>query len=41
MRYLTIDEIKALNREIPNERQRLAVLVAFEHGLRVIEVINP
>lgn len=40
MRYLTIDEIKALNREIPNERQRLAVLVAFEHGLRVSEVIN-
>ena len=40
MRYLTIDEIKSLNRQIPNERQRLAVLVAFEHGLRISELIN-
>ena len=40
MRYLTQDEIKALIREIPNERFKLAIKVGFCHGVRVSELIN-
>lgn len=40
MKHLSQDEIKALLREIPDERQRLMFKVAFLHGLRVSELIN-
>jgi type 1 fimbriae regulatory protein FimB len=40
MKHLTQDEIKALLREIPDERQRLMLRVAFLHGLRVSEVVS-
>ena len=40
MKYLTLEEIKALNRQIPNPRQRLAILMGFNHGLRVSEVLG-
>ena len=38
MRYLTPEEIKALLREIPNERWRLMIRVGFLHGLRISEL---
>lgn len=40
MKYLTIPEIKALLANVPNERQRLMLLVGFNHGLRVSELIG-
>src|ERR1039458_4994434 len=40
MRYLTEEEIKALIKEIPSERFKLAIKVGFLHGLRVSEVIG-
>ena len=40
MQHLTQDEIKRLVREIPDERQRLMILVGFLHGLRVSELIT-
>jgi integrase/recombinase XerD len=40
MKHLSQDEIKALLREIPNERHKLMIRVAFLHGLRCSEVIN-
>lgn len=40
MNHLTQDELKALLREVPNERQRLMIKVGFLHGLRVSELIN-
>jgi integrase/recombinase XerD len=40
MQHLTLDEIKKLVAEMPNERHRLMVLVGLFHGLRVSELIN-
>jgi integrase len=40
MQHLTMDEIKRLVEAIPNARQKLMILVGFEHGLRVSELIN-
>ena len=40
MKHLTIDELKALLKEIPDSRQRLMFKVGFLHGLRVSELIN-
>ena len=40
MQALTQDEIKALIRQIPNERHKLMIRVGFLHGLRVSELIN-
>lgn len=40
MQYLTPEEIKAIVREISNDRHKLMVLVAYNHGLRASEVIN-
>lgn len=40
MYHLTTEEIKGLLREVPNERQKLMLKVAFLHGLRVSELIN-
>ena len=40
MKHLTIDELKALLKEIPTDRQRLMIKVGFLHGLRVSELIN-
>lgn len=40
MNHLSQDEIKDLIREIPNDRQRLMIRVAFLHGLRVSELVN-
>jgi integrase len=40
MQHLTQPEIKALLKEIPNERQRLMIVVGFLHGLRVSELLN-
>lgn len=40
MHHLALDEFKTLIREVPNDRQKLMLKVAFLHGLRVSEVIN-
>ncbi len=40
MHYLDRSELKSLLAAIPDDRNRLMVLVAFHHGLRVSEVIN-
>ena len=40
MEHLTIDELKALLKEISTDRQRLMIKVGFLHGLRVSELIN-
>jgi integrase len=40
MRSLDRSQLKALLAAIPDARNRLMVLVAFNHGLRVSEVIN-
>ena len=40
MQWLTIDEIKAILKEIPLEWQRTMILVALSHGLRVSEVLR-
>lgn len=39
MKYLTFDEIKSLLREIPEQRQRIAILIGFWHGLRASEIL--
>jgi integrase len=36
---MTQDQIKAILRQIPSERNRLMVLVAFLHGLRASETV--
>lgn len=40
MQHLTREQLKALLGQIPQPRQRLMVLTAFNHGLRVSEVIT-
>lgn len=40
MHHLTREQLKALLVAIPNERNRLMILVGFHHGLRVSELIN-
>jgi integrase len=40
MRYMSIAQVKALLSAIPDDRNRLMVLVAFNHALRVSEVTN-
>jgi len=40
MKHLTLDELKALLREVPDSRQRLMFKMGFLHGLRVSELIN-
>lgn len=40
MHHLTREQLKALLAAIPNERNRLMILVGFHHGLRVSEIIN-
>lgn len=40
MNHLTKDELKSLLKEIPSQRSRLMILVAYLHGLRVSEVIS-
>ena len=40
MRHLSIEQLKALLAAIPSERNRLMILVAASHGLRVSEVTN-
>lgn len=42
MKYLSMDELKTLLRSTPAKKpwQRLMLLVAFWHGLRVNEVVN-
>lgn len=40
MKHLTVDEIKLLLSCVPNERNRLMLLVAFCHGLRVSELVE-
>lgn len=40
MKHLSFTEIKSLLRQIPNKRQRVAVLVGFWHGLRSSEIIS-
>lgn len=39
MKYLSITEIKAMLREVPNTRHRLCLLIGFWHGLRASEII--
>lgn len=39
MKHMTLTEIKQLLREIPDYRQRLAVLIGFWHGLRNSEIL--
>lgn len=40
MHYHTLDELKALLRELPTDRHRLAAKVQFWHGLRASEVLS-
>jgi integrase/recombinase XerD len=40
MQHITKDELRALVREIPTPRQKLMIIVSFNHGLRVSETIN-
>lgn len=40
MKHLTAEEVKAIIQHIDKPRQRLMVLVAFYHGLRISELIN-
>lgn len=40
MHAITKDELKALLRAIPNNRQRLMVLTTYLHGLRVSETLG-
>lgn len=40
MKHMTLTEVKALLREIPDERQRAAILVGFWHGLRASEILG-
>ena len=38
--YLTEDEVERILRHAANERDRLMILMAYRHGLRVSELIN-
>ena len=38
--YLTEDEVERLIRAAANERDRLMILMAYRHGLRVSELVN-
>ncbi len=39
MKYMELSEIKLLLNEIPNKRQRIAIVVGLWHGLRASEIL--